>query len=487
MKLSVKIAAAFSLILSALLLLQGWMHIDRFARFHQEELEDDLIQLAATLATASERLLERRATPEEVREYLADADTLRRRTQVDSRAILAPEQAVTRRAANGREVRVGMQGSTTVVETLVSPEGDPIWVSVRRSGAEREAFEAELASQQLLRLTLLIAAAVLGSLILGRWLIERPIEEMLEQIGRVGDGDYHVPARRRRNDELGLLQGTLDAMAVRLHDMGERLARRQRERDQLQVKLRHADRLSTVGKLASGLAHELGTPLNVVQGRAKLIARAHRNDAATLKHARIIDEQSERMSALISELLGFSRRSPRRLERVTPKAVVEQSLTLVELMAKDTEVAFDTQLQDGPSYELDVQKLLQVLTNLLQNAMHAMPEGGRIEVAAHEIQVEQPPTPMHPPGGYLEFIVRDEGEGMDEETLAHALDPFFTTKEGGKGTGLGLSICSELVKELGGWMKIDSSPEEGTVVRFFVAKQGSTSPAGDQRDKGDLT
>ena len=484
MKLSVKIAGAFALVLACLLLLQSWIHVRQFSVFHQAEVEDDLTQLAATLATASERLASQGAPPSEISSYLRDADTQRQTTSVVPSRALRDVPFETRRAANGRSVRVGRVDHHTVVETELVGSSGPLWVSVRRSEAEREAFVRDLAAQQLLIATLLILAAIIGGLLLGRHLIVRPVNELLEQMSRVGGGDFALGVRPARNDEFGQLQSNLDGMVVRLRDLDARLSKRRREHERLLVRLRHADRLSTVGRLASGLAHELGTPLNVIAGRTKMIARAHPEHAATAKNARIVAEQAERMTQLIGQLLDFSRRAPQQLEPARVSEVVAQCLALFEMLVDQQNIRVATALTVEEPYALDTQKLLQVLTNLMQNAVHAMPEGGAIEVGARRSHMPDPPSPRCSAGTYLEFWVTDSGVGMDGETLEHALEPFFTTKSKGRGTGLGLSICDSLVKSMGGWMTIESTPGAGSTFRFFIpardpspASRAAPSPA----------
>ncbi len=484
MRLSTKIAAACSMVVVLLLLVQGGMHNARFTDFHQRELEDDLVMLASTLANAAEHLSESGATDTEVREYLRSADESRTRADIDLQRRLDLDDPATRprTAANDREVLVGTVDEGVAAQASFDSGSGERWLTVWRSGVEHDAFQTELLQRQVAMLGLLTLIAGLAGWLIARRMIERPVAEMMEHIDRVSAGDYSVPIRPASNDELGLLQGTLDALSVRLEEANAQLKARRRESNQLQSRLRHADRLSTVGKLASGLAHELGTPLNVVKGRAQLIARANRDNPSVLKSAQVIVSETERMSGLISELLSFARRSPRSYAPTRPGQLLEQAATFMELMAEDARVRIVVADEASATAELDAQKVLQVLTNLMTNAIHAMPKGGRLTVGVRDQTITEPPNPRHSPGRYLEFWVADTGVGMDPETLSHVLEPFFTTKKEGKGTGLGLSVCDGIIQEHGGWLELSSTPGKGSRFNFFIPAMRRSAEDSQVRD-----
>lgn len=470
MNIGTKVALACALVVGLLVAAQALMNARTLTEFHTQELEDDLILLASTIGQAAETFAQSGANSAEVAAYLNEADEKRRRTEISVGRDAPPElgRAVPRVGTNGKEVWLDRTGSGLSAFTRFESSRGPRWIRVERTGAERAQFERRLWQRQLYTLGLLVLVAAAAGAFVARRTIIQPIDEMMEHAKRIGDGDFMVPSRSVRNDELGVLQGTLDAMAVRLEQAKTAAQEFNKKRLRMIARLRHADRLSTVGRLASNLAHELGTPLNVVQGRAEMLAQLHKDDPMTAKHARVIAEQSARMSGLISELLDFSRRKPAAAGRMDVPTLVEQAMTLVEGSAEKNQVKLLVRGEDTDATVPDGNKVMQVLTNLLTNGIDAMPQGGVLEFDVAAIDVTEPGDPQSMPGRYVRFIVRDTGVGMDDETLAHALEPFFTTKKGHKGTGLGLPISHGITRELGGWIDIDSEPGRGTEFKVWI-------------------
>ncbi|MBA3821954.1 MAG: HAMP domain-containing protein, partial [Deltaproteobacteria bacterium] len=186
------------------------------------------------------------------------------------------------------------------------PELRPGGVEITQSLEQLDAYVRASLRLQVIGSVSAVAIAALLALALGVVFIGRPISRLAAKARRVGTGDLSGPLHLRQRDELGELAAEINLMC-------ERLAAEQGAREQATEQLRHADRLTTVGKLASGLAHELGTPLNVVQGRAKLILDGEVEGAEALDSARIVVEQAARMTALIRQLLDFAR--PRALHK----------------------------------------------------------------------------------------------------------------------------------------------------------------------------
>src|SRR5690606_12957663 len=131
-------------------------------------------------------------------------------------------------------------------------------------------------------------------------------------------------------------------------------------------------------------------------------------------------------------------------------------------IAEEREVEIERHIDPALRLDADRSKILQVLTNLVMNAIHAMPEGGVVRVHASRARVEAPPDRRARGGDFSQLSVIDQGVGMDAETLAHIFEPFFTTKQLGTGTGLGLSVCHGIVREHGGYIEVHSRPGEGT-------------------------
>lgn len=277
-----------------------------------------------------------------------------------------------------------------------------------------------------------------------------------------------------QGDEVGRLNEQLSALTTRLRSAQEQAKQERRARTRALEQLRHADRLSTVGKLASSMAHELGTPLNVVAGRALMIASEPELPDGVGEHARIIHEQAERMTEIIRELLDFARHKP--LQRVETRVgdVIEHAVALMDPVCEERGVRLDMEGDRDVRAELDAGKTLQVLTNLMMNAVHAMPGGGTLTVAAGHEQVAEPGDSHAAAGAFVTLEVRDTGVGIPSARLRDIFAAFFTTKTQGRGTGLGLSVCHGIVREHGGWIDVESEVGRGSAFKVYLPERGVT-------------
>jgi len=310
-------------------------------------------------------------------------------------------------------------------------------------------------------------------LLLGYVLMLKPVRALVAQARRIGTGQFGTRCAAARSDELGELAGEMNHMAELLDRHQQELDRQTNARLQALNQLRHADRLATAGKLASGIAHELGTPLNVVMGRAKLI----RNDVLARDEARrngqIIEDQAARMTLIIRQLLDFARAREARRAPANARDLVERVVRFLQPLAEkqSTVLSFGT-LSDGARVDVDAGQLEQVLTNLTVNALQALQAGGAVRFAVYARE-----TPLQPDGTggkYVVIEVDDSGPGMAPQVMARVFEPFFTTKEVGEGTGLGLSVAYGIVQEHGGFFTVDSAPGRGS--RFCVHLPASDAP-----------
>jgi len=314
-----------------------------------------------------------------------------------------------------------------------------------------------------------VAIAGLLALGLGVVFIGRPISRLAEKARRVGTGDLSGPLELAQRDELGQLAKEINLMC-------EQLAAERSAREAATEQLRHADRLTTVGKLASGLAHELGTPLNVVQGRARLIRDREVEGDEAIDSAQIVVAQAERMTALIRQLLDFARPRPLQKQSLGVPALVERVCELVATIARKCHVKLVATARDESlRVDADEGQLHQVLTNLIINAIHAMPEGGTVDIETRIADAMSPPPHVDTTAtSWVAIAVRDHGTGMDAETRARIFEPFFTTKQVGEGTGLGLSVSWGIVREHGGWIDVTSEPGHGSTFTVWLPR-GATA------------
>ncbi|WP_186776141.1 sensor histidine kinase [Rubripirellula reticaptiva] len=300
----------------------------------------------------------------------------------------------------------------------------------------RDSLLASIVS--LLGVTLFSAGVIYAG---GVQMVAKPLGKLIDQVNTIGEGKLAQPPAISTNDELGRL-------AVAISQMSHRLSEQQNA-------IRHTDRLGTVGTLAAGMAHELGTPLNVVSGRAGLIASGRLSPDEIESSAQVIKKEADRMTAIIRQLLDFARQAPSARTSVDLNEVAILTCELMKPLAQKSAVELQLNLDDEPIHVIgDPAQLQQVISNLIVNAIQAMPEGGTVNVA------------LDRDGELAKLTVADTGTGIEHENIGHVFEPFFTTKDVGQGTGLGLSIAYGIVRDHGGEINVDSNEGCGTTFRL---------------------
>lgn len=232
--------------------------------------------------------------------------------------------------------------------------------------------------------------------------------------------------------------------------------------------VRHSDRLATVGKLAAGIAHELGTPLSIVGGHAQMIAMREVDGERAIESAKSIEREAQRMGKIVRQLLDFSRRKAGEATECDLADIAKRCAKLFTPAAEKARIALSlVGAEDRALVRGDPESIQQVVTNLVANAIDAMPEGGDLKIELRHVVEAHPPT-QGPESPHVRLEVVDTGTGMPPEVAAHAFDPFFTTKASGTGTGLGLSVVDGIVRDQGGWVTLDSRPGVGTTITVFL-------------------
>lgn len=217
-----------------------------------------------------------------------------------------------------------------------------------------------------------------------------------------------------------------------------------------------AEKASLLGQLASGLAHEIGTPLNVITGNAEYLLRKVVEDDPSRPTLELIVRQGQRIAAMIRRLLDVSRPAEARLVAVELAPLVRQSLEIVPGLNRRVDVRSDLE-EDACRVLADPKLIEHALMNLILNACQAMPDGGRLSlVTGLEAATGA--------GASVALLVADTGCGIAAADLPHVFEPFFTTKAQGVGTGLGLPIVDRIVRQHGGSIEVTSAPGRGTVV-----------------------
>ncbi|MET3650619.1 PAS domain S-box protein [Dyella japonica] len=239
------------------------------------------------------------------------------------------------------------------------------------------------------------------------------------------------------------------------------------QRSRSEEQLAHAQRLDAIGQLTGGIAHDFNNLLTIISGNLQLLAPTLPDDELSREAIDSAARATEHCAALTSKLLSFASR-----RRLSPQAVTPMQLLpeLREMLARTLGERITVAVacpSDLPAIEVDPSEFDTALVNLAINARDAMPRGGRLDISVHLIDGSEP-APLSTDGKpHVVFRVRDTGLGMTPDVLAHALEPFFTTKEVGKGSGLGLSMVYGFMKQSGGRMTIDSQLGYGTRVELW--------------------
>jgi two-component system NtrC family sensor kinase len=308
---------------------------------------------------------------------------------------------------------------------------------------------------------------------LGTALVGRPVKVLLAYASTVERGDLSQRIIPRSRDELGALTTAMSKMCEGLELARDRADAESRRRLDAIEQLRHADRLATVGTLAAGVAHELGTPINVIEGHAQLIREQCGAQETIVHNAAIITKQCKRMTAIISDLLRFARRVPPTGSSVDVGLIAKETIAMCEVLARKRGVKITVDDRGDNVAQIAADPMQQVLTNVVMNGIQAMPDGGTLTV---RLSREQVAPPNHPElGDYVCVRIADTGVGMDDATQHRIFEPFFTTKDVGDGTGLGLSVALGIAKDHHGWIDVASELSRGSIVTIYIPSTTSES------------
>lgn len=319
----------------------------------------------------------------------------------------------------------------------------------------------------LLKSAILFVLAALCMIFLGAWFVARPVQTLMAFARRIGEGDLSQRVVLAGHDELSELGATLNTMCERLAEARAQLAAEAAERVAAVQQLRHADRLKTLGQLAAGIAHELGTPLNVVSGHAKMIMSGDFGPDEVRESAGVIKDQIAHITAVIRQLLDFARPSRLVLAPVDVAELVKHTVKLLSHLAAERRVriVFGEKLEELTA-RIDAGQIRQALMNLLFNAVQACKPSQAVRVSVRRASDLRPGASDRT--GYAVVSVQDEGHGISRDDLPRIFEPFFTTKAAGEGSGLGLSVARGIIEEHGGFIEVDSAPGAGSCFSLYI-------------------
>jgi signal transduction histidine kinase len=442
-----------------------------------------------TLALAVRRNVSRGRTTEELQELLED---IRRRPGLAWAAIYDPKGRRVAAAAGSGEapaqadhlVERALASRAPVSETFMEPGGKVLrsirplrWpdggtaaVEVRQSlrGVERE-FERAVRESVVTRVAVL-ALFVLLVFVVTRWSVARPIRALIRGARAVGSGDLTQRIDMRGTTELRQLADEFNRMAESLERAQRALVAQSEERVRLEREVEQAQKLAAVGLLAAEVAHELGTPLNVISGRTEALSRSLPPDAPGRRHVELIQAQTDRIAHIVRDLLDHARprRPDLRLQALGPLLARVVDLVDARFRGKGVRLALEPAPPEAVVHA-DPDQLYQVFINLLSNALDAAAPGTVVRIASG-------PEPLLPAAGrhgvirgkvdppFAAVHVMDEGPGLSHDEMSRVFQPFFSTKRRGQGTGLGLPIVEEIVRAHRGEVEILSTPGAGTEV-----------------------
>ena len=306
----------------------------------------------------------------------------------------------------------------------------------------------------------------------------------VEVEARVADGDR--PWRQLELSLRDLLDvGGVEGVVVHARDVTER--------HDLEQRLREAQRLEAVGRLAGGIAHDFNNIVTGMKGFARLVLEEVPQDAPWRDDLEEVERLGERAADLTRQLLAFSRRQVLQPRVVDLGAVVDETQRMLRRVIGE-DLTMVARLSDAPCrVRVDPTQIEQVVLNLVMNARDSMPRGGTLTLETGHARLDAEGARAAAvdagPGTYAFVRVSDTGVGMTADVRKQAFEPFFTTKEPGRGTGLGLSTVFGIVKQSGGGVALESEPGRGTAVTVYLPPAGAaaadgaaeaTSPTGDE-------
>ncbi|MFH1623645.1 MAG: ATP-binding protein [Pseudomonadota bacterium] len=386
----------------------------------------------------------------------------------------------------------------------------PIYVGSRIVGAIRanlsllDVQRSIVRTQQIILLYIVfdsVIIIILGGFLLSRSIV-KPVKELLRATEKISEGDFSQRTGETGINEISQLSLSFNRMSRRLGEYVESLERTNTELKQAQEEVIRSEKLASVGRLAAGIAHEIGNPIGAILGYVHILENGVDNTEEEKDYLRRIEDESNRISSIINDLLDFSRPSSVKIDEVNVNQIIGATISLLSPQKILENIRVDLKLEeDLPSVFIDQNQLQQVIVNLIINASDAMPDGGDLtiqttqtlthsevgrDIAESAARRRDDPTHVDysylrkdygrlsvyqepkEPGRYVTVMVSDTGCGIKKEDRSRIFDPFYTTKPPGKGTGLGLTTCLRIIESFGGHIDVESQEGKGTTFAILL-------------------
>lgn len=486
MSLRVRLAVLVAAVVAAVVATEGYLEI----RMFQRNVQDDFLQTASRTAQAVADDLELRTGQDQtaqvhalLHEFLGTAPTVQDiavlMTAGDALTLVARTSSaavddvlpVARQAMQRNQQTWSGGGQQRVVATPIARLGKVVGaVAVTLSLAPVEQLAVRGREVTLLfAIPAIVLLTVLVDLLAQR-LVHRPITNIRQTMRRAGAGELGARAPVARSDEIGEVAGGLNEMLGRLEQLQAELqarvddaTRELRETNvelvdshqrvlSLRAALAQAEQKAALGQMAANVAHQIGTPLNLVSGYVQVMIEESQGDARAFHRLQTVEAQIRKVTNAVRTMLDFARRPALQREAVDLAALVEQvcEISRPALHAASVEVRVDVRAP-LPSVSADPVQLELALLNLVSNSLDAMPAGGRLDIS------------LSANNDRVRVVVADSGTGIPADLLPRIFDPWVTSKPAGRGTGLGLNITREVVASHGGAITVRSEAGQGAV------------------------
>ena len=319
--------------------------------------------------------------------------------------------------------------------------------------------------------------------------VRQPVGRLIAATRRVAEGDYKLQVPSGAADEIGFLARSFNEMIESLdtsqHDLEAKFAQKAEELRTAQFQVVQAEKMSSVGLVAAGIAHELNSPLMAIVTFAHMVQKRVPPDSQEHEDLQMILHESDRCAAIIRTLLDFSRDQSQEphIELVEVSKLFDRALEILNVEIRSHHIEIDMALaRNLPYVEANAVQLTQVFVNLILNAIQAMPDGGRITISADSTARSSYPSIKLPPSRQRQLLriqVRDNGPGIPATNLDKIFDPFFTTKPVGQGSGLGLSVSQAIITRHRGTILVTSDTSDGkSGTEFTVLIPVAEQPVG---------
>ncbi|MDX2169902.1 MAG: ATP-binding protein [Deltaproteobacteria bacterium] len=494
-RISTKLTLGLGLVSSLILGTYGFWQYAQERRDLTNTAERDFRTLAVAVQVAMENSLRDRQTAD-IREILDSLETGEPEIDVfvvdrdgtlthsssqapsaDADALVAELGAAARRVEANAQPIVRFEGPNGVGR-LVGIY--PLWrdaehalgaiAIVRPLAALNDDLRRTLRSAITSSLTLIAGITFVGWLLLLVY-VRRPLASVNAAMLAVRKGDLSATVPSRRNDELGRMMAEFNAMVRELDQARQQLLAAAESRELLEQALLHADKLITVGQLSAGLAHEIGSPLQILSGRARALAARADLPADVLRTARILDEQTARIAGIVEQLLSFARRKAPHMADIELGPPIGVIVDLLEGEARRRGVRLEYRCPAAlPRVTADADQIQQIAMNLLSNALRATPRDGRVRVSLTESSFTTADGLYEQPS--VALLVEDGGDGIPAELRGRIFEPFFTTWSDAGGTGLGLAVVKAIVDDHGGSIVLGADAAAGTRIVVHLPSSG---------------